>query len=265
MLPIYEAIEIKEIIHERVGRTRPWIVVAKTPKGLEQFVVKMFTPQQVNVQGSLQSEVICNFLATHFDLKVPEAALIEIPDQITMGLKPEEQQQYLRTDPRLKFGTRLLSNAPAALPELEKRYYTKRIQIDSLYAFDNLIRNADRGQQKTNLLVSNKDAFLIDHELALKTNELANITIDTYITEPKYTEHHLFHRFLKKTRKAGKRDFFNEFQENLMHLPIKTLQLHLNKLAHQGFSVDPVTINNWVSGVKAKSAKFVTLLRESVE
>lgn len=265
MLPIYEAIEIKEIIPERVGRTRPWIVVAKTPNGLEQFVVKMFTPQEVNVQGSLQSEVICNFLATHFDLKVPEAALIEIPDQITMVLTPEEQQQYLRTDPRLKFGTRLLSNALAALPELGKRYYTKRIQIDSLYAFDNLIRNADRGQQKTNLLVSAKDAFLIDHELALKTKELADITIDDYLPEPEYTEHHLFHHFLKRTRKAGKMEFFNEFHENLTHLPINRLQQHFRRLDSLGFSVESDTINKWFSEVNAKSAKFVTLLRKSIE
>lgn len=34
-IPIYEAIDVIEIIPESVGHTKPWVVIANTPEGLK--------------------------------------------------------------------------------------------------------------------------------------------------------------------------------------------------------------------------------------
>ena len=265
MLKVYQATEIVEVIQQRVGRTRPWVVMAETENGITPFIVKLFSTAEVEVQGSLQSEIFCNRLAIEFDLKVPQAALIEIPEHITMRLSPEQQQQYLGADPRLKFGTCLLPNVNSAIPELPKKYYQNRIQMDTLYAFDNLIRNGDRGQQKTNLLISKKDAYLIDHELALKSIDIQNINVGSHVIEPMYTQYHLFHNYLKKSRKKNKKHYFDEFQEYLKGVSSSKLAPFAKQLENEGLSVNTKPIYDWLAQVKGNSSKFVNSLRESIE
>lgn len=265
MLKIYQATEIVEVIEQRVGRTRPWVVMAETEKGIAPFIVKLFSTAEVDVQGSLQSEIFCNKLAVEFDLKVPQAALIEIPDHITMRLTIEQQQQYLGSDPRLKFGTYLLPNVNSALPELPKKYYQKRIQMDTLYAFDNFIRNGDRGQQKTNLLISKKNAYLIDHELALKSIDIQNINLNDHVIEPMYSQYHLFHNYLKRSIRKNKKHYFDEFQEYLKGLSSSNLISLAKQLNNEGFSVNTKLIFDWLSQVKGNSTKFVNSLKESIE
>ena len=48
MLPIYEAIDVKEIINETVGHTKPWVVLATTTHGLKPFVVKLYSTAKVD-------------------------------------------------------------------------------------------------------------------------------------------------------------------------------------------------------------------------
>ncbi len=169
VLPIYEAIEIIDFIPENSGHTKPWVILANTPEGLKPFVVKLYTIEQVDNSYCVNNEVICNILASEFELKVPKCALIIIPDEITMNLNAEQQLQLYNADPRPKFATEYISNVNSALINLEKKHYKNRISMEMLYAFDNLIRNGDRGHPKTNLLLTSESAYVIDHELACIT------------------------------------------------------------------------------------------------
>ncbi len=70
-------------------------------------------------------------------------------------------------DGRLKFATELLEGVSqfntSSYSSVDARGI---IDIDTLFGYDNLIRNADRTHQPANLLIGNDDVYLIDHEMA---------------------------------------------------------------------------------------------------
>jgi hypothetical protein len=265
LIPIYEAIQIVEVIDENVGHTKPWVVIANTPEGLKPFVVKLYTTEQVDGSFCVNNEVICNVLASEFELLAPKFALITIPDDITMNLNAAQQQQFYNTDPRPKFATELLSNVNSAVIGLPKQKYQKIISMDMLYAFDNLIRNADRGHRKTNLLLSPEYAYLIDHELAFQIQDIVNADIKTLQIEDRFTRYHLFYPYLKKVQSKTKQNYFNVFSEYLNYLNINVLTPYYNALANEGFRSNSMQISHWLNEVKQNIPTFVSLLKGSLQ
>lgn len=263
MLNIYKAIEIVGIIPEASGRTKPWVVLADTPQGIAPFVVKLFTTDQIEATNCLTNEVVCNVLAGEFDLKTPEMALIDIPESLVMRKNIEFQFQYLKTDERLKFATRQLSNVNTAIKELGKVFYKKRIDLETLYAFDNMIRNADRGQMKTNLLINNYAAYLIDHELALRPLDIKKLSNINDLPDYKFSKYHLFYRFLKKGK--DKERYFEEFRENINRLNLSKLSPIYSSLENEGFETNKTIINNWIGEIQRNSNTFVNNLRITLQ
>lgn len=115
MLPIYEAIDLIEVISENVGHTKPWVVLANTPEGLKSFVTKLYSSEQVDQFHCISKEIVCNLLAREFDLNVPPCALIEIPEDLSLRLSPDAQLQYNNADSHLKFATLKLDNVNSAI------------------------------------------------------------------------------------------------------------------------------------------------------
>lgn len=265
MLPVYEAIDIIKVIPASVGHTQPWVVLANTPNGLKPFVTKLYTTDQVDNNNSVTNEIICNALASQFDLKVPTCAFIDIPESLQFRKPIEYQIQYSNADSRLKFATEMLADVTSAVPNLSKKYYSKRVTLDTLYAFDNMIRNADRGQQKTNLLLSSKNAFLIDHEYALHQNRISGINWNNFEIDRVFTHHHLLYPYLKKSIKSKKQYYFDEFQEYLRTLNINQLNTFFTQLSHEGFNTQSININSWLNQLKQNSTTFVNSLKSSLE
>jgi len=266
MLPIYEAIDVVKVIGENVGHTKPWVVYANTPQGLKSFVVKLYTTAQVdNFQHCVTKEVICNKLATEFDLKVPGCAFIEIPYELAMRRPAIEQEQFDDSDTRLKFATELIDNVNISIPNLNKEYLKKKIPIDTLYAFDNLIRNCDRGYPKPNLLIGSKDAYLIDHEFTLLHNHIIGIDFDTLQLDDKFTKNHIFFPYLKKTIFKNKQNFFKDFSFYLNNLNINSLNPLFQQLANLGFENYSQPIIYWLNQVKQNNTIFVNKLKGTLQ
>ena len=265
MLPVYEALDIVEIISKKVGHTQPWVILANTPEGLKSFVTKLYTRPQVEQNNSVTNEVICNILSSDFGLKAPACALINIPEELVFEKSVEHQEQYSQADTRLKFASEMLPDVQAAIPSLPKNNYTKRISIETLYAFDNMIRNCDRGQQKTNLLLGSKDAFLIDHEFAFEEKYISEIDWDNFQIEDKFTRYHLQYLYLRNAWKVKKQNYFDEFQEYLRLLNINQLNTYFRQLSAEGFNTHSDSINNWLKEVKKNSTTFVTSLKLSLK
>ncbi|MDD2306821.1 MAG: hypothetical protein PHP53_19120 [Prolixibacteraceae bacterium] len=264
MLPIYDVIQIEDFIDEKSGRTKPWVVFANTPEGLKTYVVKLFTTAQIN-SFCLNNEVICNFLATEFELPVPKCVLLNIPEEITMNLEPEHQQQYYNADPRPKFATELISDVNSAILGLPKSIYKNRIEIDTTYGFDNLIRNYDRGQIKTNLLLSAESAYLIDHELAFNPKYIADINFNSFYIEDNFSKYHLFYSYLKQSTFKSKSSYFEEFEFFLNSLNVNKLNEYFHFLYNEGFPNNQSEIMAWLAQVKQNIRKFVELLRISIQ
>lgn len=265
MLPIFEAIEIVDFISENSGHTMPWVVLANTPEGLKPFVVKLYTTEQVDASNCVNNEVACNILASEFELLVPKCALITIPEEITMRLSVAQQQQFYNTDPRPKFATELLSNVNSAILGLPKQQYQKRISMDMLYAFDNLIRNMDRGHPNTNLLLSSNAAYLIDHELVFRNQDIVDIDLKTLQLEGRFTQNHLFYPYLKKAHFKSKQNYFNEFSEYMNYLNINILDPYFRTLSNEGFNSNSTEIYHWLNKVKQNIPTFVSLLKGSIQ
>ena len=259
MLNTYKAIDIIGVISEYSGRTKPWIVLAETANGIEAFVVKLFTTNQIETSNSLLNEVIGNALAREFDLNVPSMALIDIPESLVLKKSAEVQHQFYESDERLKFASIQLSNVKTALKELPKTFYKKRLELDTLYAFDNMIRNADRGQIKTNLLINKEAAFLIDHELAFNISEISELKNTILVPNEKFSKYHLFYSFLKKGK--DKDQYFEEFREHLNHLNLSKLSSYYNCLEREGFNSNSNMINTWLLEIQRNSNIFVNNLR----
>ena len=172
--------------------------------------------------------------------------------------------QYDNADPRLKFGTVLMDNVKIAAAGLKKSIFEKRISLDTLYAFDNLIRNRDRGV-RSNLLLGPKEGILIDHELALRYEDINGVDLNTLQLEDVFTKYHLFYPYLKKLTKNHKGEIFKEFTEYLQALRINKLNPYFRQLSEEGFNDYSVPVCNWISNVQQNCTKFVNKLRGSVQ
>lgn len=264
MLPIYEAIDVIDIINEKVGHTKPWVVLANTPDGLASFVVKMYNDNQVDHLHCVTKEIICNVLAKEFDFCVPDCAFINIPNDLTFKLPADAQQQFDNADYRLKFATIQLKNVNNALNTLSKNEFSKRIDLDTLYAFDNLVRNCDRGNPKANLLLSSTDAFLIDHELTLGRNDITNQNFDNLILDDRFSRYHLFYAYLKNAQFKTRESYFDDFSNYLHMLNTRTLNPYFQQLRNEGFSDYSLPILSWLEQCKEKNTIFVNLLKGSL-
>ncbi len=264
MLPIYEAIQFLSVIPESSGHTKPWVVLANTPEGLTPFVVKLYDSTQVDEQHRVCNEIVGNLLAKEFELKAPDCALLNIPDELVVTLPPEVQQQFDNADSRLKFATTQLSGVNNAVISLGKKHFEDRIALDTLYAFDNLIRNCDRGAPKANLLLSSDDAFLIDHEHTFSSTDVTNINLENLQIDQRFTNTHLFYHFLKKSKPATKQNFFKDFTYYLENLNINMLNPYFNQLSNEGFNDYSEPILTWLNLVKQKKTIFVNNLKGTV-
>ncbi|MEJ0105199.1 MAG: HipA family kinase [Bacteroidota bacterium] len=265
MLQIYKA---KSFIRQiEVGaRTKPWVVLVRTPNGLRPYVVKLFETPYIKVWDSVTNEVIGNVLASQFNLNVPSAAFIDFDHSFVQTL-PENLIRILNLkDDRLKFGTELLEGVSQfnihSFSSVEAR---EVLDIDTLFGFDNLIRNADRTPQPANLLVGDLKAFLIDHEMAFDMRGNVQNELETWEWPERFWKPHIFHGYLKRSWSSFKQEYFNEFEEYLKLLNVQVLNPYFMQLSANGFSSanhDPVI--NYLSAMKKNSNKFVNVLKAKI-
>lgn len=262
MLPIYRAISFNQVI-DKGGRTRPWTVLVETPDGVKPYVVKMFTSQLVADRDSVTNEVLGNVLAAEFDLPVPKAAFIEMGEAFRMSIKDEDAlMAFDLADDRLKFGTELIEGNVLFNASFTKVQASKMIELDTLFAYDCLIRNRDRNAAKPNLLVKSKSAYLIDHELGFEISPTLISEFRRGEWEDRFYAHHIFRNYLYRTRQPGKLAYFNSFEEYLRMLNVKGLNPYLQQLKNEGYSADRhALILNWLAEAKQNYGNFVTLLK----
>lgn len=265
MLPVFKAISLKSII-EKGGHTKPWVVSVKTNDSQHSYVVKLYTSDQISSRNSVTGEVICNKLAKHFLLNSPQAALIEFDEDFRMKLGASEQVILDGKDDRIKFGTLLLESDFMFTSGLPKKTFQKNCSagLDTLFAFDNLIRNADRGS-KPNILFSDSDTWVIDHEMAFEAIEEALTELNDYKSwKEKFYKYHICYTYLKRAKKETKLTYFNDFTSMLMELRINTLTPYFNQLEQYGYDTNFVVINNYLSHINKNYRTFETLLKHLV-
>ena len=263
MLPVYPAISFQRVL-EKGGRTKPWLVLVNAGESIKPYVVKLFKTEMIQELDSVTKEVLGNVLAKEFDLPVPDAAFIRMDRSfINTITDPQLKIELGEKDGRLKFGTALLDDfvrfdtRSVSLTEVRRI-----IEIDQVFAFDNLIRNPDRNEVKPNLLVRSDEAYLIDHELGFDIAADSLSELDDWQWKERFYRYHIFYEHLKRTPHTPKKDYFNAFEECLKRLNVNLLVPCFDQLADHGYPKDKqALILHYLAGMKQKSTNFVNLLR----
>jgi hypothetical protein len=265
MLPEYKAIAFDRII-DKGGRTKPWSVLVDTGNSVRPYVVKMFTTQLIENRDSVTNEILGNLLARSFDLPVPEAALIHMDESFRQTIhSTEAQMAYDQADERMKFGSAFMQGNYLFNSDFTKVQAGKMVDLDTLFAFDNLIRNRDRNRAKPNLLVKGRSAFLIDHELGFEIDATTLAKYQNGEWDKAFYENHIFWNYLKRSRKYTKRHYFSSFQEYLKRLPVNNLTSYFKQLVNNGY--DPArqaVIRDYLYAMKKNPTTFVDLLKSFI-
>ena len=265
MLPVYQAISFQQVITEG-GRTRPWIVLVDTGQGLAPYVVKLFTTEEIGRRDSVANEVLGHVLARAFDLPTPDAALIDFTDAFVASLTDFELLEVLHgRDRRLKYGCALMEGFFRFDPGRTSVETRKMIDMDTVFAFDNLIRNPDRNAVKPNILAGSHEVCLIDHELGFEIDTSTNGQLLRSDWPERFYRWHIFRPYLLNSWQKNKSEYFHEFEEYLKYLTINDLKPFLEQLGNCGFSpAKHDLLLDYLSLVKKNSTTFVQMIRTFV-
>jgi hypothetical protein len=267
-LPVLEAIEF--LSKTMGGTTHPWIVRVSVLS--RPYIVKLFTERQMEQSQSVAKEVFGSFLAREFDLPVPAPALIRFTEEFRQGLGKEQQAELATKHQGSKFGCEFNIGM-----ELLKPMYFESMQKDydwgSVFAFDNLMRNIDRGgpRNKPNLLFRDTEFLLIDHELILPfanspgnyniLNEISG-SIDNWSYQYK---DHLFYRSLKALSAQKKSTIFDTFIYYLEMLNPDKLDTIARQLEEENLPIgDFELLKAYLYKVKAEARWFHHLLNTMI-
>lgn len=264
MLKILDAIQFNKVFTQG-GRTEPWLIQVLVDGERTPYVVKLFKTDEVDEEHTVAREVFGSVLAMEFDLSIPAPALIRFTAPFLATLPEEVKDIAYFRDSRLKFGSAYCDNTTLLAPELPSVQINRFIHdIANIYAFDTLINNKDRGNYKTNILISNvvDDYYIFDHERAFKhITRLAQEIERNQFSEilPK----HVLHKYL--SRKKNKDELFDTFHEYLRNLNVDLLDGYNNLLMeHDLQSNDIIQLKSYLYALKQKASWFVSILVNSI-
>lgn len=257
------------------GSTRPWaVIVADEDEETFPCVVKLFKEKTLQQQHAIAKEAFGIELAHYFDLPAPEWYLVNFSEDFQATLS-EEQREGLRTKAKgWKFGTRLLEGYSILQADNLSRPKIKEYDLGSVYAFDNLVFNLDRGgfRNKPNILIRDEDYALIDHEQILtfiddpdQPNHRIVDEFPTFHLRYQYDKH-IFYPVLKGLRSATRSSVFDTFAEYLRSLPEHMLDNAADFLAKHGLSTGNYDLlRYYLRKAKQDSTAFVNVLEQQLQ
>lgn len=254
------------------GSTKPWNVSCINENALDieeiSCVVKLFTPNNMAQSCHIAKEFICAELAREFDLDTPESYIINLGDQSFINtLDDTDQQELLGKHKGPTFASRLV-NASLANEEIKRATFSIW-DCATLFAFDCMIMNADRGghHNKANLLMDDDGFILIDHELCLhfidgESEDGVKAIMDEFGANrwPTIYQNHLFYPKLK-SYKGSKKNLFDTFKEYLDRLDVKKISNLIQEL--KGFRIDvgeSARLIEYLYALKQNSHKYCSIM-----
>ncbi len=142
-------------------RGNSWPVLTRTPGGV--FVTKLAGAAQGSI--ALVAEAFVAELAWALDLPVPERALVWLPEEVPSDDKNDELEQLLRLSVGWNLGFRYLT--PSRELTLEGAAQVEPELALRVLWLDAWVMNLDRTVSNPNLIVWQRQLWLIDHGVAL--------------------------------------------------------------------------------------------------
>lgn len=216
MLPIYNA---NTILKPRMsgGASYPCLMGVEDEKGnpKNSFVVKLFRKTYDSSSNATLKEFVGILLGKMFGLKAPDAALIYVDTRLIANLI--EQHGYEDIEEGYYFGTTYLHNNAIFIPNMHESE-ADRYVLELLFAFDMLVHNVDRRIAKPNLLIYQREIYIIDHERIFTQLDkpFLDIALGAGFPENKHLALDLLRFWNKQTALT-----FDEFGEYLRNLQIE--------------------------------------------
>lgn len=249
------------------GRTKPWLILVETDNyGVQPYVMKLFDTINLDARDHVTAEVVGHVLAGEFEFNVPDAAFIEIDEDFLSNIGDQELLSTIEhKDSRLKFASALVDGNNLFDAALDKKEVDKVLDIQTLFAFDNFIRNRDRNNHKPNMLVKANELFLIDHEMGLELDAKTMKDFGANTWDKRFISHHVCHDYLYNASDHAKARYFGTFEEYLRNLNLNKLAPYFKQLNDLGYGDErhPL-IMDYFEEIKNNSAKFVNLLKQGL-
>lgn len=260
MLPTYNAISLIKEEPLEDGATYPIVVGVKEIE--KQQVLKNFKSSNMNAFNAVVYEVLSNVLAQEFDLLVPEPCLIQAGTSFINVLPQEIKKRMDAGDQRIRFGCEYLAPNLSYSPALPAPFL-KKYDIETIYAFDCLIFNADRTRRKSNMFIHDRGIYLIDHEKTLLLNEYRFQKIKERHLIHNYKQHVFYDKLkVKQGRKAAS---FDTFQQYLANLNIdKIIQFYQYLVGFDHYIDNFTLIIDYLRYAKQHSSQYVSILKDSL-
>jgi hypothetical protein len=123
-------------------------VLCEGKGGWSEFIVKVFSEAQLLDKPRVHGEFSGSWLSEKFDLLTPSVGWIKMDQNFINSLPADLEALLDFHDDRSKFGSRILASFQHFPPWFKHSRFKRVLPVDRLFAFDNFIRNSDRGSHK---------------------------------------------------------------------------------------------------------------------
>lgn len=267
-LDVYKAVEVVGKLEH--GSSQPLVMRVINSKGEyeKDHVVKIFKVRNIEQYQPTNKEFYGYALANEFCLLSPKAALIEVSNKIIAQVKEIEAYKDFDLQAGYYYGCEYLQNSvPYEVTDLEKFV---NYELETIFAFDALLRNIDRRTFRPNILVYEEELYLIDHELTLNTPSDRECTYyfklsewDFFIKEDVGKKgEHIFYSHLKEKNKTEKIQF-DTFRELLKVLDVSVLKKVAYQLEEKELNIEDLDgIIQYLNCIKKNENQFINLLKQ---
>ncbi|MGD0231870.1 MAG: HipA family kinase [Syntrophorhabdales bacterium] len=149
----------------RSGRTCPFLMVCYTQEGSQhEVVVKLFSGSECTKAG-LVCELVASLLAQDLRLPVPQPFLVEIDADFHHAVDLTFATRFEKST-GLNFGSKFLGPGYVTWPQQRSIPVPLLQTAAEIFAFDVMIQNPDRREDKPNVLRKSDELAILDDELA---------------------------------------------------------------------------------------------------
>ena len=148
------------------GRTRPCLALCTDEQGNDYEVVIKWRAGMETKETGLICELMAALLAIDLDLPAPKPFIVDVAPNFIVGEGKPELSAIATKSAGLNFGCQKLPPGVGTWPKDKPIPFLLRPLAAEIFAFDVLIQNPDRRRDNPNLLWSDDEIFLCDHEQA---------------------------------------------------------------------------------------------------
>lgn len=166
-----EAIQFHALM--TAGRTSPLRLTCEQADGSTVDAIVKFATGAACTTNSLCAELIAAQLAADLQLPIPKPLIVRWDQAFTTSLEHKEARRIVEASSPPAFGSTLMTDGFLTWPSEKKLVGDALRQMAlSIFFFDAMIGNSDRGGMKPNILVRGDTFRLIDHEMAFQDYRL---------------------------------------------------------------------------------------------